>query len=297
MIRLGFRQQRTIARPAELRGVGFITGASVRICFLPSGPNSGIVFRRIDRPRKPWIPACVEQVSGVNRRTTLGTGSDQVTLAEHVLSALSGMRIDNCLIEIDGPEPPGLDGSADGFCQVLAEAGIAMQSGRRDLWTVREPLVLSQGGATLALHPLSVPELRISYSLDYGLHAPIPPQTHTETMTAQTYRSEISRSRTFVLEAEARELQSQGVGRHLTEAELLVFGPYGVIGNTLRHPDEPARHKILDVIGDLALCGVDLAGHVVAYRSGHPLNVELARQISQAVCRDSAVPRGAARAA
>ena len=283
MIPIGQRPQRTLARSVSISGRGIVTGADVSLCFQPAASNSGIVFQRTDLVRATPIPALTSSVTGTDRRTTLGEGSNSVTLVEHVLAALAGMRIDNCVVEIDGPEPPGLDGSARGFVDALLEGGIVLQAAKRQRWMVAETLVLRQGGVTLSMHPVRQGELRISYLLDYGVHAPIAPQAHTETITPDTFQHELADSRTFLLEQEARELQQRGVGQHLSAAEVVVFGPRGPIDNTLRHPDEPARHKILDLIGDLALSGLDVAGHIVAYRSGHPLNVELARTLSRTV--------------
>src|SRR5262249_28795455 len=128
---------------------------------------------------------------------------------------------------------------------------------------------------TLSIHPTDIDELRVSYLLDYGFDSPIIRQKHTTTLTPESFRRELAHCRTFVLDYEAEDLIAQGVGRHITPTDILVFGPDGPIDNKLRHGNEPARHKILDVIGDLALFGADLRGHVVACRSGHPLNVEL----------------------
>lgn len=287
MIPIGQRPQRTLARSVSVAGRGIVTGVEVCIRFQPAPANTGVVFQRTDVHGAKPIPALAISVTDTNRRTTLGTGSNSVTLVEHVLAALAGMRIDNCVIEIDGPEPPGLDGSALGFVAALLEGGIVLQSARRQRWMVVEPLVLRQGGVTLSVFPVRDGELRISYLLDYGVHAPIAPQAHTETVTPDSFQHELADSRTFMLEREAHDLQKAGVGKHLNSGELIVFGRKGPIDNLLRHPDEPARHKILDLIGDLSLSGLDVAGHVVAYRSGHPLNVELARTLSRSVRADS----------
>jgi UDP-3-O-[3-hydroxymyristoyl] N-acetylglucosamine deacetylase len=265
-----------------------VTGARVRLRFNPAPPDSGISFQRKDIAGAAPIPATVASVTGTARRTTLGTGLNQVTLVEHVLGALAGMRVDNCLVELDGPEPPGLDGSAEGYAKTLIAAGVTLQTARRQRLLVSEPITVSQDGATLGLYPREGDEFVISYLLDYGPCSPIAPQSHTEVITPERFRQELARCRTYVLEHEARELQRQGVGRHLKASEILVFGPKGLIDNRLRFPDEPARHKILDLVGDLALCGIDLVGHVVAYRSGHPLNVELARALSRVAQRDTA---------
>ena len=280
------RRQRTLAHPAEVHGVGLVTGKKVKLRFRPATPDSGVAFLRTDISGAVAIPARVESVTGTARRTTLGTGANQVTLVEHVLAALSGMRVDNCLVEIDGPEPPGLDGSSEGYADTLLSVGTVVQSSRRSRLTLTEPVTVSRDGATLSIYPREGDDLLVSYLLDYGPVSPIAPQSLTQVINPDRFRQELARCRTYVLEHEALELQRQGVGRHLTPSEILVFGSKGLIENRLRFPDEPARHKILDLVGDLALCGFDLVGHVVAYRSGHPLNVELARALTRVAQRE-----------
>jgi UDP-3-O-acyl N-acetylglucosamine deacetylase len=279
-----------------MRGVGLITGAPARIRFCPAPADSGLNFHRVDLRRAEPIPALAEQVSGTERRTTLGRGANAVTLVEHVLSALAGLRIDDCRIELEGPEPPGLDGSALGMVELLSTAGVARLSTRRAIWAPTEAIVIKDGAATIGLYPSEGESLRMSYLLNYGNGAPIPPQLASVTLTPDAYRRELAFARTFVLEAEAAQLQQAGVGRHLTSRELLVFGARGVIDNQTRRANEPARHKLLDIVGDLALCGVAIAGRLVAYRSGHPLNVELARTISR-LARRAGFPIAARRAA
>jgi UDP-3-O-acyl N-acetylglucosamine deacetylase len=279
---IGHRYQRTLAAPAEVRGVGFITGGRVCTRLLPAPADTGVVFRRADLPGSPLIPARANQVTGTQRRTTLGPPDRGITLVEHLLAALAGLRVDNCVVELDGPEPPGLDGSAVGFVDAILSAGVVLQPDRRSVWAVAEPVIVSAGGATIGLHPADGPGLRVSYFLDYGLHASIPRQSHTVDVRPESFVREVAACRTFLTEPEAQALRAQGVGAHLTPADLLVFGRRGPIDNRPRFADEPARHKVLDMIGDLALCGFDLAGHVVAYRSGHALNVELARQLTAA---------------
>ena len=283
MRRIGFRHQRTLARPAEVRGVGFITGARTRLRFHPAPPNTGLVFVRTDLPGRPATPARADRVTGTARRTTLGPPESGVTLVEHVLATLAGLRIDNCVIELDAPEPPGLDGSAFGFVEAVAAAGAVLQSHRRGVWAVAEPVVVSHGGATIGLYPPDEetgPALRASYILDYGPQAVIPRQAYTVSVTPETFARDVSACRTFLLEREAHELRRHGVGTHLTASELLVFGPAGLIDNRLRFADEPARHKVLDLVGDLALFGADVVGRIVAYRSGHAMNVALAQQLA-----------------
>jgi len=280
--RIGYRHQRTLATSTEIVGPGMVTGAKIRVKMHPAPENTGVVFVRTDLPGTPVVPARADVVTSTQRRTTLGGGDSAVTLVEHLLATLAGLRVDNCILELDGPEPPGLDGSAAGFVEVINKAGFELQSGRRAIWTVKEPVTLSQAGATVTFHPLpegAPADLTASYLLDYGHDSDIPKQSHTMIVTPESFAGEVANCRTFVLEREALMLRAVGVGKHLTARDLLVFGPKGLIDNTLRHGNEPARHKTLDLIGDLSLCRVDLAGHVVAYRSGHSLNVAMAKNL------------------
>lgn len=292
MRRLSYRYQRTIAQPAEVWGVGFLTGATIRLRFVPAPPCSGIVFVRTDLRPRAHLLAHIDNVTGTQRRTTLGHPPAQVGLVEHVLAALAGLRIDNCQIELNAPEPPGLDGSARDFVSALLDAGICRQGARRPILCAEQSTVLAIRGATLGIHPplpgsfteepgsVAIDHgLHLSYFLDYGLSSPIGRQVHTQAITPGAFAHELADCRTFILESEAAELRRQGLGTRTTTADLLVFGPRGPMDNTLRHANEPARHKVLDLVGDLSLLGADLCGHVVAYRSGHPLNVELVRQL------------------
>jgi len=285
VIRHSYRSQRTIGRPVEVVGTGFLTGATVRLRFLPAAPAAGIVFSRTDLRQRVQVAAHADHITGTERRTTLGQPPAQVGLVEHVLAALAGLRIDNCLVELNATEPPGLDGSSLQFVRALEEAGVCLQPARRPIWAVEEPVVVGSGSATLALHPPENEQLTITYFLDYGPRSPICKQVHTQAITPSSFAQELADCRTFLLEAEALELRSQGLGAQTTTADLLVFGPHGPLDNSLRHANEPARHKILDIIGDLALLGVDLVGHIVACRSGHPLNAELVRALHRAMIR------------
>jgi UDP-3-O-acyl N-acetylglucosamine deacetylase len=278
--RHSYRYQRTIARTALVQGVGFLTGAAVRLRFQPAPPDTGLVFVRTDLKPPAVIAARLEQVTGTDRRTTLGRPPVQVGMVEHVLAALAGLRIDNCLIELDASEPPGLDGSAREYVQTLHRSGAVLQSARRSAWTVDAPVVVSQKGATLALHPAPGDGLKISYLLDYGIQSPIARQAHSQLLTPERFANDLACCRTFILEQDIVALKRQGLGPRTTLADLLVFGPRGPIHNRVRYGNEPARHKILDIVGDLSLLGQDVRGHLVAYRSGHQLNVALVQALS-----------------
>lgn len=305
MKRIGYRYQRTLKRFAEVRGVGYLTGAMVRLRFVPAPPSTGIVFVRTDLRPPSYLPAHIDSVTGTQRRTTLGHPPEQIGLVEHVLAALAGLRIDNCQVELNAPEPPGLDGSARDFTTALLEAGICRQGARRPVFAVEQKLVLAARGATLALHPplhdpmtAALPEgvtpdheLYLSYFLDYGLRSPIVRQVHTQALSPASFAHDLAVCRTFILEEEAAELRRLGLGTRTSVRDLLVFGPQGPLENSLRFANEPARHKVLDLVGDLSLLGMDLCGHVVAYRSGHPLNVELVRQLHQRLLAQTDVPK------
>jgi UDP-3-O-acyl N-acetylglucosamine deacetylase len=284
--RHSYRYQRTLARQTEVTGAGLLTGATVRLRFRPAPPSTGLVFVRTDLRPVQQIPARVHQVTATQRRTTLGQGQAQVALVEHVLAALAGLRIDNCFVELNAPEPPGVDGSARAFVEALQQAGVVLQPARRTIWCVESPISVATDNATLTLHPNPCDQLIITYLLDYGPHSPIGRQTHTERITPQNFANELASCRTFILESEVLQLRQQGLGMRTTTADLLVFGARGPVDNALRYANEPARHKILDVVGDLALLNHDLRGHLVAYRSGHQLNIELVHALTR--CMENA---------
>jgi UDP-3-O-acyl N-acetylglucosamine deacetylase len=292
--KLSTRRQRTLVRPAETRGVGYLTGANVRVRFLPAPPGTGVVFVRNDLGPPVRIPATIDHVTCSNRRTTLGHLPRCVTLVEHVLGALAGLRIDNCVVELDAVEPPGLDGSARQFVQALVAAGIEEQRAAKAVWAVESSVVVRQGGATLALHPHDGTELRASYLLHYGDFSPVGRHRHTQVIDPGSFASALAGCRTFLLEAEALEMYRQGIGRRTRVTDLLVYGARGPIANRLHFADEPARHKILDLVGDLSLLGEDVRGHLVAYRSGHPLNAELVRALAAALGKSGRARRLAA---
>lgn len=293
--RLYERRQRTLARAVEVRGVGYLTGKMVTLRMLPAPASAGVVFVRGDLGPQARVAARSGNVTGTQRRTTLGKPPVCVGLVEHVLAALAGCVIDNCLVEVDAPEPPGLDGSALAFVRAIHKAGAVVQETTTTVWTVTAPVLVQHDGATLALHPAAAPPLRLSYLLDYGALSPIHPQRFSCDLDPATFSTRVAPSRTFLLEEEAHALLKQGLGKNTGVGDLLVFGPRGPIGNRLRFGNEPARHKALDILGDLSLLGQPLCGHVVAYRSGHPLNLELVKtlegmiaQTSQSVAREMA---------
>jgi UDP-3-O-[3-hydroxymyristoyl] N-acetylglucosamine deacetylase/3-hydroxyacyl-[acyl-carrier-protein] dehydratase len=251
--------------------------------FQPAEPDTGIVFERSDLADRPAIPARIAHVVPSQRRTTVQNGTAQVEMIEHVMAALAGMRIDNCRIEIDAPECPGCDGSSSPFVEALATAGTVEQDRPRQALVVERSFTVREGDAIMAAHPGSADGLMLSYHLDYGPDSVITSQSFLIDVNPLSFRRDLAGCRTFLLESEAQALRAAGIGARATPADVLIFGRDGVIDNTLRFPDECARHKVLDMVGDLALLGMDLQGFVVAHRSGHHTNATLVRRLLQSL--------------
>ncbi|MDX2038582.1 MAG: UDP-3-O-acyl-N-acetylglucosamine deacetylase [Isosphaeraceae bacterium] len=277
------RAQRTIARETSVRGVSFLSGLDVELRFLPAQADSGITWVRTDLPGRPAVPSTIAHVVPRGRRTSIQQGDAVVEMVEHVMAALAGLEVDNCTIEIDGPETPGCDGSSLEFLEALASVGTVEQDRAKPAIVIDKPVTVREGAAALTAHPGETDRLCLTYSLDYGRESSIGAQSLCLEIDSETFRGQLAPSRTFLTDVEAAAMRQAGIGTRTTEADLLIFGPHGVIGNRLRFPDEPARHKMLDLLGDLALGGKDLIGHVVAHKSGHSLNAALVRKLLQGV--------------
>ena len=282
--------QHTIAKPASIRGHGLFAGGPSAVTFRPAPANHGIVFIRTDLGGTE-IPALVRHVVKRPRRTALRNGEAVVEVCEHCMSALAGLRIDNLIIEVEGVELPAMDGSSKPFLDVLTDAGIEEVPEPRRRLKVREPVVIRQGDAVVAAVPCDEPEMQLTYELDYGSQSPIGRQIRTFDFSNGDYAHDIAPSRTYCTEEEAHALHEAGIGKHLTPNDVLVIGRDGPLGeNHLRFDDEPVRHKVLDLIGDLYLLGAPIQGRVIAYKSGHAMNHSLVRalikQHEQATRRD-----------
>jgi UDP-3-O-[3-hydroxymyristoyl] N-acetylglucosamine deacetylase len=278
----GGRMQQTIGRPVRVSGFGLFHGADVTMEFLPAEAGHGIVFERIDRPGRPRIPALIDYVVPQPRCTVIACRGESVAVIEHVMAALAGLHVDNCLIRIDAPEPPIVDGSCRPFVDALLEAGIQPQNRPRERAVIAETILVTEGDDVgLAAQPSRHADFEIGFVLDYG-PGPIPFQSLNLPITRDIFIEHLSPCRTFALEEEVRALREQGLAQRATPQNALVFGPGGVLENELRVSDECVRHKILDCIGDFALLGCDLVGRFTAMRSGHRLNHELVRRIQDA---------------
>ena len=281
------RSQRTIRDVTEVRGVGYIHSTDVALRFVPAEADTGIVFERTDLPGKPSVHAHIANVIPSPRRTTIRQGEATVEMIEHVMAALAGLQIDNCKIEINSSETPGCDGSSLAFVTALRDAGTVEQNRPRPTHVIHRPVTVRDGQAVLTAFPGTGPSLVLSYQLDYGRTTPIVPQSFFLDISPESFEHELAPCRTFLLEAEAKALREAGIGARTSETDLLIFGSDGPIHNTLRYPDECARHKMLDMVGDLALLNKDIVGHVVAHRSGHHLNAELVRKLIETMTPES----------
>lgn len=273
------QRQHTIEKPATLRGRGLFGGQDVEVTFKPAPANHGIVFVRCDLGDKT-VPARIQNVVKRPRRTALKSDDAEVHTCEHVMGALAGLRIDNIRIELTAAELPAFDGSAMPFVEALDGSGIAELDMPRQKLIVREPVTVQIDDAMIAAFPSGDGETQLMYELDYGSGGPIGRQVRYFDFRNGDFPHEIAPARTYALEHEARELRERGMATHLTENDILVIGDDGPLGgNALRFPDEPVRHKMLDLIGDLYLLGVPIQGRIVAHKSGHPLNHMLAKAL------------------
>jgi len=283
-------QQQTLARTALIAGHGLFHGIDVKVRLRPADPGTGIVFRRVDLKDRPEVAAHVDNVRSAARRTVLASRSGAVVeTVEHLMAALAGLQVDNCLVEIDSIEVPAVDGSCMPFCEAILAAGLTQQSTARSFLSVEESQGVSDraGEQWIEIIPAYDGNATVDYRLDYGPEAVIASQSFSVELTPEAFLRDIAAARTFVLQDEVAALHQMGFGRHLTGRNLVVFDADGsVIDNTLRWQDEPVRHKILDCIGDLALSGRVFVGRVVARRSGHKLNHVMAKTLSTIeVCR------------
>ena len=286
----GTRYQQTIARTVSVSGCGYWSGLDVTVEFRPAAPDTGYVFVRRDLAGTPRIAARVESRCDVARRTVLVEGGASVDMVEHVLAALAGLHIDNCEIWVDRAEMPGLDGSSLAYVRALQRALLVSQQVPRPRVAITETLRVGDHDQWISIGPADA--LQIDYELVYE-HPQIGRQVRNCTLDPATFVQEICSARTFLLQSEAEHLQRQGFGLRARYQDLLVFGDEGPVANQLRFPDECVRHKVLDVVGDLALVPFDIVGKITAYRSGHALNAELARRLLTTVATGAPLLRSA----
>lgn len=273
------RKQRTLKSPATFSGIGIHTGREVWLRFCPAEVDEGIYFKRVDLAGEPIIPASLKYVQDTSRSTTIGVGDVRIHTVEHVLSAIRANRIDNLCIEISNIEPPVGNGSADVFVEMIEQVGIREQEGEAVTVVLKEPVYWSDGD----IHLVALPSdgYRISYTLSYPKSHFLRGQYHTLLVNEKSFKQEIAPCRTFSLYEEISFLMDRGLIKGGSLDNAVVIKDNAILSKGgLFFPDEMARHKILDLIGDLSLMGFDFHAHILAIKSGHASNYAFAKKLT-----------------
>lgn len=266
--------QQTLAAPVSYSGIGLHSGKNVNMCMLPAEVDTGIVFIRTDLPDKPEIAAKPANVSSTLKATTLSENGAEVFTVEHLMAALSMMGIDNCRIEMDSPEPPVTDGSSGVFADLILEAGRKTQAALRKVYALDRAFAVHQDDRYICVLPYD--GYRISFT-SINPHPLLGTQYYDIELTEENFLKEIATARTVAFMHEVEQMKKMGLGLGGNTDNVVVFDNTGILSET-RFDNELIRHKILDVIGDLYLLG-HIKAHVVAVKTGHAFNAELARQI------------------
>jgi UDP-3-O-[3-hydroxymyristoyl] N-acetylglucosamine deacetylase len=289
------RQQTTLRTSVSIEGVGLHSGHPVRAHFRPAPAGHGLVFVRLDHPDRP-VPALLASASLFDYATTLASEGVSIGTVEHVLSAAAGEGLDNCRIEIEGPELPILDGSALPFVRLFHAAGFERLEGPpvKPL-PLSEPVSVSRGDRSISFQP-DGPGLRITYEIDFA-HPVVGRQQLTVAIRPEEYASRIAPARTFGFARDVEAMRARGLARGGSLHNAVVLDDSGVASGPLRFRDEFVRHKVLDLVGDLALLGRPLDGRIHAVKAGHALHIEFARALAAAASRQPSVSGGSPLAA
>jgi UDP-3-O-[3-hydroxymyristoyl] N-acetylglucosamine deacetylase/3-hydroxyacyl-[acyl-carrier-protein] dehydratase len=302
-------KQKTIKNEVSVKGVGLHTGANVTLTFCPAPDHHGFKFQRIDLPGQPIIDADCDNVTDTARGTTISQNGASVSTVEHVMASLVGMDLDNVLIKVDGPETPIMDGSAILFVEALEETGVVLQNADREYYTIPHNITYTEPDRKVEIVAMPLDDYRFTCMIDYN--SPVLGSQHAGISSIAEFKKEIASCRTFCFLHELEyQLQNNLIkGGDLNNAIVIVdkevnkeelahlakifnrsaieVAPQGILNNMeLRYQNEPARHKLLDMIGDLALVGVHLKGHIMAARPGHAANVAFAKKIKAAIRKE-----------
>lgn len=273
--------QTTLAGELVQSGVGLHSGHLTEVRVLPAAVGQGRYFVRVDLAGAPEIPAQVAAVSQTTLSTELAHGEARVRTVEHLLAALAGMGVDNARIELNGPEVPLLDGSAQVWVEAIAQVGLTTQAEPRTVRSLAEPIWVRQGDAFVAALPAS--ETRFTYGIDFDLPA-IGNQWYSWSPTQESFAAAIAPARTFGLAHQIEQLQASGLIKGGSLDNALVCSDTGWLNPPLRFSNEPVRHKLLDLVGDLSLLGSFPIAHVLAYKASHNLHTQLAQRLAQQGC-------------
>lgn len=303
-------KQHTIKKPVTVSGVGLHTGVQANMTFLPAKPNHGIKFQRVDLEGEPIVDADVDNVVDLSRGTTIEQNGARINTVEHTLAALVGLEIDNVLIQLDGPEPPIMDGSSKMFVDALTEAEVEEQNALRNFFEVPESIFYRDNSRDVEIAALPLDDYRVTVMVDYN--SPVLGSQHASITDIKQFRKEIASCRTFCFLHELEMLHKNNlikggdlnnaivvVDRMIEDHELESLASLfnkpkvevkkeGILNNVeLRYKNEPARHKLLDVMGDLALVGRPIKAQILAARPGHAANVAFAKKLKKAMLKDA----------
>jgi UDP-3-O-[3-hydroxymyristoyl] N-acetylglucosamine deacetylase len=267
--------QRSVRRQVSCVGIGLHSGNKVNLTLKPAPANFGIRFRRTDLGHRE-VPATVDNLGGIQLATGLARNEVSVETVEHLLAALVSTGIDNVLIELSSPEVPIMDGSAAPFVYLIQEAGVKRLAVPRTYLKIIRPIALSRGDKRIALYPSD--RFKVTYSISYD-HPLLRHQSRTLPITEESFIEQIAPARTFTFLKDVEMLRQNGLALGGSLDNAIVLGETGVLNNALRFEDEFVRHKILDAIGDLALVGYPVVGHLVAHRAGHALHTAFAAKV------------------
>ena len=295
-------KQHTLGVAAEIKGTGLHTGAYVNMRLMPAKPGYGFVFQRVDLPNQPTVRADCDLVVDTSRGTTLEENGARISTVEHILAALVGMGVDNCHIEINGPEIPIMDGSSAPFIEIIEDAGVVEQDAAKAWYTIGENITFFDEARRVEITALPATTYKVTTLIDFN--SPVLGTQHAQLKHLSHFKNEIAPCRTFVFLHELEALLENNLikGGDINNAIVVVDKPIteearlklqtafkkdnieiqgeGYLNNLkLRYPNEPARHKLLDVVGDLALIGYPVKAHIIAHRPGHAANVEFARMV------------------
>jgi UDP-3-O-[3-hydroxymyristoyl] N-acetylglucosamine deacetylase len=267
--------QRTIRRHISCVGIGLHSGNKVNLTLKPAPADFGIRFRRTDLGNLE-VPATVHNLSGIQLATGLAHNEVSVETVEHLLAALVSLGVDNVIVELNSPEVPIMDGSAAPFIYLVQEAGIKRLQAPRKYLKIIRPIMISRGDKRIALYPSE--HFKVTYSISYD-HPLLRHQSRTLRITEESFIEELAPARTFTFLKDVEMLRQNGLALGGSLENAIVLGETGVLNNALRFDDEFVRHKILDAVGDLALVGYPVIGHLFAHRAGHALHTEFAAKI------------------
>jgi UDP-3-O-[3-hydroxymyristoyl] N-acetylglucosamine deacetylase/3-hydroxyacyl-[acyl-carrier-protein] dehydratase len=272
--------QQTLRDSVSYEGIGLHSGNRVKMAFLPAPSNSGVRFRRVDLEGKPEVEARVENVSDTTRSTTLSKGNIKIHTVEHVMAAFAGFGVDNAIVELDANEPPIGDGSARPYCEMIESVGVVPQVEKHEPYRISAPLDLQVGESVMSVFPHDRLKISCTSTDKHGRFT----QFFSVEISPETWERELAHARTFCFYEEIEFLIKNGLIRGGSLENAVVIRDDAVLTTEpLRYPDEFVRHKMLDILGDLALLGRPLRGHVIAIKPSHTANCELSRQISAQV--------------